>query len=566
MTEAGVPLQSPQQGVNTAAGLRASHWAVFALLLLPWLNARASGPSSSVEPWLVSALCGAVAYGLARPLAPHRAIAIALAAFAAWTMARSGISPETLGVAGACLLVFMGAALGAGATRDAGFVDMLAWAWLAAALASTVIALLQYFGVADAFTPWVSTTTVGEAFANLRQRNQFASLTVIGMASLLWLYPGRLGRWPAFAAMAWLAMGDASTTSRTGLAQMLLLGLLACAWTGPRRQRAMLWLAGFVAYVVAALLLPWLLEVSTGVAGNRLWERVAAVDACSSRTVLWSNVAHLVAQKPWLGWGWGELDYAHFTTLYDGARFCDILDNAHNLPLHLAVELGIPAAVLVCGGLLWAVLRARPWRESDPARQMAWAVLAMIAMHSLLEYPLWYGPFQIAFGLCLGLLSRASIESPQQNGSSPLRARAASWLVAACVAAATAYAAWDYRRVSQIYLPPETRMAAYRDDPIPLIRDSWLFRNQARFAELTIAPLTHENAQWMFDNARALLHYSPEPRVVEKLIESATVLGRQDEVLPDLARYRAAFPEAYEKWSKTRPERGAAPPPGQPAT
>ena len=28
------------------------------------------------------------------------------------------------------------------------------------------------------------------------------------------------------------------------------------------------------------------------------------------------------------------MDYAHFVTLYPGERFCDILDNAHNLPLH----------------------------------------------------------------------------------------------------------------------------------------------------------------------------------------------------------------------------------------
>jgi hypothetical protein len=74
---------------------------------------------------------------------------------------------------------------------------------------------------------------------------------------------------------------------------------------------------------------------------------------------------HLIAQQPWLGWGWGELSFAHYVTLYDGPRFVEILDNAHNLPLHLAVELGIPAAVLICGGFAWLVLSARPWREPN---------------------------------------------------------------------------------------------------------------------------------------------------------------------------------------------------------
>jgi hypothetical protein len=326
----------------------------------------------------------------------------------------------------------------------------------------------------------------------------------------------------------------------------------------------MLWLAGIAGYVVAAVTLPLLLEMVTGAPGNRLWERVASVDACSSRTVLWSNVVQLIAQKPWIGWGWGNLDYAHYATLYDGPRFCDILDNAHNLPLHLAVELGIPAALVLCGGLVWAAVRARPWAEPRPARQMAWAVLAVIGVHSLLEYPLWYGPFQIAFGLCLGLLWPAA-ERNASPGPAPTRARFASAAAAACVAATCAYAAWDYRRVSQIYLPPEARSPALREDPLPEIRRSWLFQNQARFAELTITPLTQENAKWTFDTARALLHYSPEPRVIEKLIESATVLGREQEMLLDIARFRAAFPEAYSQWSKARAGRGATPA-DQPAT
>ena len=60
--------------------------------------------------------------------------------------------------------------------------------------------------------------------------------------------------------------------------------------------------------------------------------------------------------------------------------------------------------MLVCGGFAWWVLRQMPWREVDPTRQLAWAVLAVILLHSLLEYPLWYGPFQMAFGLCLLML------------------------------------------------------------------------------------------------------------------------------------------------------------------
>ena len=132
----------------------------------------------------------------------------------------------------------------------------------------------------------------------------------------------------------------------------------------------------------------------------------------------------LIAQHPWTGWGWGELSFAHYSTLYQGPRFTEILDNAHNLPLHLAVELGIPAALLICGGFGWLVLAARPWRETDPARLMAWGLLGVIVLHSLLEYPLWYGPFQLVVrplpGFPVALASPAK-QLPRRKAGRPSR-------------------------------------------------------------------------------------------------------------------------------------------------
>jgi hypothetical protein len=80
----------------------------------------------------------------------------------------------------------MAASVAAGAARQPHLVRLIALAWLAAAALSTAIALIQYFGQSAHFAPWVSASEVGEAFANLRQRNQFATLSSIGLATLLW--------------------------------------------------------------------------------------------------------------------------------------------------------------------------------------------------------------------------------------------------------------------------------------------------------------------------------------------------------------------------------------------
>ena len=444
----------------------------------------------------------------------------------------------------------------------------IAWAWLAAGLISSVIGMLQYFGVGGAFSPWVNPSGFGEAFANLRQRNQFATLTNIALAALLWLavqggsreiavkyrHPG----WLLLAA-GLLAVGNAISSSRTGLFQLLLLCGLCSVWNSLRFSTLRrLLVCAVLTYAVAMFAVPYLAGLD--VASYGAFARMGKDEACSSRLTLWSNVLHLIAQKPWLGWGWGELDYAHFVTLYDELRFCDILDNAHSLPLHLAVELGVPVALLVCGGFTGWVLRQKPWTERDPGRQMAWAVVAIILLHSMLEYPLWYGPFQIALGLCLVILccKPANLDntSNADKAGSNMRVYKANGVQSAIIIIASsvgliaaAYAAWDYHRVSQIYLQPEARHAAYQVDTLAQARKSWLFADQALFAELLTTSLTPANAAQVYASATHLLHYSPEPRVIEKLIESAVMLGYDAEALAYLVRFKAAFPKEHAAWA-----------------
>ncbi len=495
-------------------------------LTLPWLNPFAPGPSPAVLPWLVT-----------------------LAA-----------------TAGLLLLTTIYAGTDV-ASRKEEFAQRwarpAAWAWLIAGVISSVMGLLQYFGLATVFEPWINQTRAGEAFANLRQRNQFATLTNMALAALIGLAAtGRLSApaksslgqatrsWLALLACSVLVMGTAASSSRTGLMQLALLCILFGLWRAWRQPQVRnILLAAVIVYALATLLLP--VAAGFDLSAHGMMARLSSGDEpCVSRITLWSNVLHLISQKPWLGWGWGELDYAHYTTLYDGPRFCEILDNAHNLPLQLAVELGLPAAILLCGGFAWWVLRQKPWHESNPHRQLAWAVLAVILLHSMLEYPLWYGPFQVAAVLCAGLLWRFKTvaKSPEYVSNRAL-AHVFRLLIAIILIAFCVFAIYDYKRISQIYLAPEARDMDYRSDTLGKIRDSWLFENQVRFAELVLTPLTPENAQRTYENASRLLHYSPEPRVVEKIIESATLLGRDGEAVAHLARFRAAFPLDHARWA-----------------
>ncbi|WP_312844211.1 PglL family O-oligosaccharyltransferase [Diaphorobacter nitroreducens] len=451
----------------------------------------------------------------------------------------------------------------------------LAAGLLLAALVAAAIGLVQFFMGDPGWAPWVHASSPGLAFGNLRQRNQQATLLALGVWALLWwvarlqeqvdgnpVLAGRGARWPVLAAVAvpWamvlLATAGAATASRTGALEWLVVLALLAVW---RRSSGALALGmagvGLAVYAVAAWGLPQLLLRWTGMRMDGLFMRMAdGSQTCVGRATLWSNVLELIAQRPWAGWGWGELDYAHYIHPFAGERFCVLLDNAHNLPLHLAVELGLPAALLLCGVPLWAALRARPWREAQPHRQLAWGVLALVGVHSLLEFPLWYGPFQLATALAVLVLL------------APWLSRAARWRpVGAVVVGAALLAApamgfvlvRDYARVSALYRPTAERPAALRAlTAADAARQVWFFRAPAQFAQLTTAVVTPANAAEMHALALQLLHYSPEPRVIEKLIASARLLGREDEVALHTDRYRRAYPYDFGRWQRGQPSGG----------
>lgn len=415
-----------------------------------------------------------------------------------------------------------------------------AWAW--AALISSAMGLIQYFGAASAFSPWLHVTGLGEANANLRQRNQLATLSGIGILSVLWWRVNGLKTHHALWMLALLAIGNAATASRTGLLHMLLVTCLAVFWSfrsrfETHRLSPLLAFWALAIYLLGNWALPWLLNGQSGQDITGAWVRMGNNEGCGSRRVLWGNVIQLIGEKPWTGWGWDELKYAHYITPYEGTdtRFCDILGNAHNLPLHLAVTLGVPITAGLGLALLAVLVRARPWLSRLPNQQLAWSVLAVIGLHSLLEFPLWYGPFQMAVLLC-GVLFMSPPSGDNTGASLPARVAGGLVLATVCMVGT------DYARTRQIYLPAQHRWSLWGADPLGAARSSWFFKRSGTFAELTMTKVTPQNAPWVLATSLDMLHYSPEPMVVRQLIKSASILGRQDLVELHTARWRAAFP------------------------
>ena len=415
----------------------------------------------------------------------------------------------------------------------------IARAWVIAALISSAMGLAQYFGWVDALNGWVHVPEyLGEARSNLRQRNQLATLTALGILATLWWACHGLPRHQAIWMLALMAAGNAATNSRTGLLQMLLISALVLMWRRcGRRGQGLSWhwaLWACVFYVLCIWALPLLLSASAGTQAVSALSRMGMNDGCGSRSVLWRNVLELIAQKPWWGWGWGELKYAHYSAQYSGERFCEILGNAHNGPLNLAFTLGVPMAAVIMLGLTLIVLRMRPWQTAQTNHQLAWGVLSVIGLHSMLEFPLWYGPFQMAVLLCAVLLLQGKLDlSARQR-------RALSLLGAAVVSVVTVVAV-DYSRVRQIFIPENQRTKLWPADALSLAKSSLFFQTTAQFAHYSLTPVTADNAADMLKQGLELLHYSPEPKVVRKVVEAARLQGDAQTASRHASGLKAAY-------------------------
>ena len=505
----GTPITALETRPPAADTLPRALWmlVVCAAIVFPWISPYTYGPNAPTVQTLISAVCATVV-------------------FVAFQLRGPAIGRDDV-------------------TRA------IAASWLLAALLSTLVGLLQYFGVnAIRLYPWVTAADVGQAYGNLRQRNQFASLTSLGLVAVLYLatQPAATQRnvvrtLALWAAVLVLATGNAASASRTGTLQWVMIAGLFPVWSLRRSGTVRLHaVTALLVYLAASVLLPPVLSWASGGHAMVPLERFAESSGCGSRLVLWSNVLHLIGERPWLGWGWNGLKFAHFITPYPGERFCELLDNAHNLPLHVAVTWGVPAALLLVFGFGYLVARQKPWREADSARQLAWAAVAVLLLHSMLEYPLWYGPFQIALGLCVVLLWPTGL-APRLP---PTAAHTAAVLcVAAIVQAFVAYAAWDYARISQLYLPESLRTPAYRQNTLDKVRNSWIFRDEVQFAEVTTTTITPENAADLYGKALVTLRFSPEPKVVKLVLQSARMAHIESAVTVRLqAQMKAAYPDA----------------------
>ena len=357
------------------------------LILAQW--AKASGP------WVV----------------PRMGLWIGVAAGLPWLQYLGGlglfagdalmVSMYLLGLLGA-VAVGYGSLSPATATSVRLRLALLHGLWVAA-LVSAAIGLAQWLMVQDRLAMYAVQTDVGDrAMGNLGQPNQLATLLLMGMMALTYVYQqkiiGRLG-WAM--AMAFMTLVLVMTGSRAGMLGVLVLAAFLI-WKSRREELGItsgdvvVWVLGFA---LGHLLLPYLAELLWGAGGGR---RMESLTHTHDRWVIWQQIVQGILAAPWVGYGWDQSAAAQMAgaLVVPGEQ---PVTYAHNFVLDMLAWNGLPLGLLFTGAIAyWFVTRMTRVRGATGVYAMAG--LLPFAVHSMVEYPFAYAYFLLTAGLLIGMV------------------------------------------------------------------------------------------------------------------------------------------------------------------
>lgn len=430
----------------------------------------------------------------------------------AWPLAWSAV--------GTLLAAMLVVAVAASAAR-AGFGDAVffaaAVAFVVAGVLGSVVGLVQVLAPSWADGVFIAPASFpGRAVGNLRQPNHLSSLLLWSVASAVWLGEARprwrLALWALVVLFVELIVLTASRTGLIGMFVLLAWGALDRSL--PRRTRWFLAASPVLYFALwggSTLLLGALdigFEGAKRMSGSGLY-------VSNARYRVWENTLELIARNPLWGVGFGDFNFAWTLTPFPN-RPVQFFDHAHNLFLHFAAELGVPLTVVVCGLLGWGLwvaalnaLRA-PSPPLSPAggrggateagatslscRRAAFAMVFMVAVHSFLEYPLWYSYFLLPacclFGLCVerptAIESGVAASAQRSSAARPMP----MVLAGLVLVLGASYAVYDYLRVVVIFAPPAR--AASLEERIAQGQKSFFFGHHADYAAATTEGISAE--------------------------------------------------------------------------
>lgn len=245
-------------------------------------------------------------------------------------------------------------------------------------------------------------------FANFAQPNHLATLLLLGLCGLMFVWEaGRVRTFLACSVACLLVFGLMMTGSRSVL--------LALIWFVPfyfvlrKRCRLRMTPLALLLLVAAYFIFLWVWPLVSHalllpVADQTALDRIGTTAA---RIQIWTQLLTAAWQKPWMGWGWGQISMAQTATAMEYPAIHLNFESGHNLFLDLALWSGLPVAILCFGGLAWWGIR-RIRGVNEPLGWICLVAIGFVFSHAMVEYPLYYAYFMLPVAILMGALTEVS--------------------------------------------------------------------------------------------------------------------------------------------------------------
>ena len=440
--------------------------------------------------------------------------------------------------------------------------------WVAAAgFLAAASGFVQYYHVPlPGVGVYIAAQPTNWMFGTVGQPNNFADYLGCAVISIAFLHArNALSLLPALLITLPLAAGMALSGSRGSWGYFAIafaiVPLLRLGGHAPEAKRIL----RLACFALAVFLLVQILNLYTGIfvgpegrpssSGERLM-RYLEIGGTGERPIrlqLFLYAWLMFLSSPLLGVGFGEYAWRAFelSAGLEGGSPPGLDRHSHNLFLQLLAETGIVGLSCVAIPLVYW-FRRMPWLSLTPDRCWMIGILAVIGLHSMVEFPLWHANFLGMFALLFGAASPGGVSI------APTRLRRGLVLVVVLAGGLTARGVWsDYRAFERWYGAVETKSARGEipgssdlDDLMKLREGSLFGPYFERIASEAIAIDEEDLGDKLALNTQVMRAY-PMPSVVLRQVALLALSGRDADAVRTLRAATTVYPQWTREWLPT---------------
>lgn len=411
---------------------------------------------------------------------------------------------------------------------------------------SALAGLIQRYHWHTFFAQFVMVERFAAVYGNLAQPNHFADYVSLGLVSL-GLIHFRLSWRKWLVALLALPLLFVLVLSGSRSAWLYLVSTASIGWLFRRKDKAYAQLAtyglsllfGFF-FMNLVVQIPWFSVTEDHVtSGGRLLTQ--AVNG-NIRLHLWHEAWRIFILHSFFGAGFGQYGWQHFSL---GPALRDPLivgpvGNAHDIVMQLAAETGV-AGLLLFFWTAFSWIRQLFYRKASADLWWAYAVLAVLSLHSFVEYPLWYAYFLGLFATLAGMLDDTSWKIGLR------RPVAASMLILGGLSLYQMIA--DYRGVEEAIVKRRgEQLISFSEREKSELLQVGQYSIMHPYAELALTPMIEINSDHLAEKLRLngdVFRFHPIPSVAYRQAKLLALSGNEAQAGKVMSMAIWSYPESF---------------------